>query len=126
MADEEIHLPPLTLLQQTSLVLAQLGELPYGAGAAELTCISEEGIADVSLLTSLSLLFWLLKNRKKLYSLIYNNVRKQMDIPDHLLEELDFAADCITSCDKVTCQHFKKKIAKIICDEPFIFRLKTT
>ncbi|XP_057373897.1 uncharacterized protein LOC130694805 isoform X2 [Daphnia carinata] len=70
LADEEIHLPPLTLLQQTSLVLAQLGELPYGAGAAELTCISEEGIAD-------------------------------MDIPDHLLEELDFAADCITSCDKV-------------------------
>lgn len=26
---------------------------------------------------------------------------KQMDIPDHLLEEFDFAADCITSCDKV-------------------------
>ena len=24
-----------------------------------------------------------------------------MDIPDHLLEDLDFAADCITSCDKV-------------------------
>ena len=65
-----MHLPPLTLLQQTSLVLAQLGELPCGAAAAELTCISEEGIAD-------------------------------MDIPDHLLEELDFAADCITSCDKV-------------------------
>ena len=70
MAEEEVHLPPLTLLQQTSLVLAQLGELPCGAAAAELTCISEEGIAD-------------------------------MDIPDHLLEELDFAADCITSCDKV-------------------------
>ncbi|XP_046638831.1 monocarboxylate transporter 2-like isoform X4 [Daphnia pulicaria] len=70
LAEEEINLPPLTLLQQTSLVLAQLGELPYGAAAAELTCISEEGIAD-------------------------------MDIPDHLLEELDFAADCITSCDKV-------------------------
>ena len=63
-------MPPLTLLQQTSLVLAQLGELPC-AGAAELTCISEEGIAD-------------------------------MDIPDHLLEEFDFAADCITSCDKVS------------------------
>lgn len=47
MAEEEINLPPLTLLQQTSLVLAQLGELPYGAAAAELTCISEEGIADV-------------------------------------------------------------------------------
>lgn len=47
MAEEEIHLPPLTLLQQTSLVLAQLGELPCGAAAAELTCISEEGIADV-------------------------------------------------------------------------------
>jgi len=70
LAEEEVHLPPLTLLQQTSLVLAQLGELPCGAAAAELTCISEEGIAD-------------------------------MDIPDHLLEELDFAADCITSCDKV-------------------------
>lgn len=47
LAEEEINLPPLTLLQQTSLVLAQLGELPYGAAAAELTCISEEGIADV-------------------------------------------------------------------------------
>ena len=69
LAEEEINLPPLTLLQQTSLVLAELGELPCAA-AAELTCISEEGIAD-------------------------------MDIPDHLLEELDFAADCITSCDKV-------------------------
>lgn len=70
LAEEENQIPPLTLLQQTSLVLAQLGELPC-AGAAELTCISEEGIAD-------------------------------MDIPDHLLEELDFAADCITSCDKVS------------------------
>lgn len=36
----------------------------------ELTCISEEGIAD-------------------------------MDLPDHLLEELDYLGDCITSCDKV-------------------------
>lgn len=36
----------------------------------ELTCISEEGIAD-------------------------------MDIPDHILEELEYLGDCITSCDKV-------------------------
>ena len=36
----------------------------------ELTCISEEGIAD-------------------------------MDLPDHILEELDYLGDCITSCDKV-------------------------
>lgn len=48
MAEEDIHLPPLTLLQQTSLVLAQLGDLPCDAAAAELTCISEEGIADVN------------------------------------------------------------------------------
>lgn len=36
----------------------------------ELTCISEEGIAD-------------------------------MDLPDNILDELDFPGDCITSCNKV-------------------------
>lgn len=37
---------------------------------AELTCISEEGLAD-------------------------------MDLPDNLLEDLDYIGDCITSCNKV-------------------------
>lgn len=37
---------------------------------AELTCISEEGIAD-------------------------------MDLPDNLLDDLDYIGDCITSCNKV-------------------------
>lgn len=37
----------------------------------ELTCISEEGIAD-------------------------------MDLPDNLLDDLDYIGDCITSCNKVT------------------------
>lgn len=36
----------------------------------ELTCISEEGIAD-------------------------------MDLPDNMLEDLDYIGDCITSCNKV-------------------------
>ncbi|XP_067212438.1 uncharacterized protein [Linepithema humile] len=40
------------------------------ADKPELTCISEEGIAD-------------------------------MDLPDNLLEELDYIGDCITSCNKV-------------------------
>ena len=39
-------------------------------GKGELTCISEEGIAD-------------------------------MNLPDHILEELEYIGDCITSCDKV-------------------------
>ncbi|XP_070167308.1 uncharacterized protein [Polyergus mexicanus] len=41
-----------------------------GANKPELTCISEEGIAD-------------------------------MDLPDNLLEDLDYIGDCITSCNKV-------------------------
>lgn len=44
--------------------------MPEPRNKPELTCISEEGIAD-------------------------------MDIPDHLLEELEYLGDCITSCDKV-------------------------
>lgn len=36
----------------------------------ELTCISEEGIAD-------------------------------MDLPDNILDDLDYIGDCITSCNKV-------------------------
>lgn len=39
-------------------------------GKPELTCISEEGIAD-------------------------------MDLPDNLLDDLDYIGDCITSCNKV-------------------------
>lgn len=41
-----------------------------GTEKPELTCISEEGIAD-------------------------------MDLPDNLLEDLDYMGDCITSCNKV-------------------------
>lgn len=41
-----------------------------GADKPELTCISEEGIAD-------------------------------MDLPDNLLDDLDYIGDCITSCNKV-------------------------
>ncbi|EFN74353.1 Monocarboxylate transporter 10 [Camponotus floridanus] len=41
-----------------------------GTNKPELTCISEEGIAD-------------------------------MDLPDNLLEDLDYIGDCITSCNKV-------------------------
>ncbi|KAE8742839.1 hypothetical protein FOCC_FOCC011577 [Frankliniella occidentalis] len=50
-----------------------LGLTPPGDAAAdkpELTCISEEGIAD-------------------------------MDLPDNLLDDLDYIGDCITSCNKV-------------------------
>lgn len=43
----------------------------------ELTCISEEGIAD-------------------------------MDLPDNLLDDLDYIGDCITSCNKV--RNFSSKI----------------
>lgn len=56
--------------------------IPTGAEAhsapemkAELTCISEEGLAD-------------------------------MDLPDNLLDDLDYIGDCITSCNKV----------KLFCD----------
>lgn len=41
-----------------------------GLDKPELTCISEEGIAD-------------------------------MDLPDNLLDDLDYVGDCITSCNKV-------------------------
>jgi len=51
------------LVPHTDLVLTP-GDKP------ELTCISEEGIAD-------------------------------MDIPDNLLDDLDYIGDCITSCNKV-------------------------
>ncbi|XP_043678676.1 monocarboxylate transporter 2-like isoform X3 [Vespula pensylvanica] len=60
-----------------ALVLgAELGPAPgdiidaLGAEKPELTCISEEGIAD-------------------------------MDLPDNLLDDLDYIGDCITSCNKV-------------------------
>ncbi|XP_073969876.1 monocarboxylate transporter 10 isoform X2 [Rhodnius prolixus] len=46
---------------------AQPGTVP---GKPELTCISEEGIAD-------------------------------MDLPDNILDDLDYIGDCITSCNKV-------------------------
>lgn len=60
------HTPALALLQQRSFAF----DLPEPRNKPELTCISEEGIAD-------------------------------MDLPDHLLEELEYLGDCITSCDKV-------------------------
>lgn len=41
-----------------------------GMDKPELTCISEEGIAD-------------------------------MDLPDNILDEFEYAGDCITSCNKV-------------------------
>ena len=48
-----------------------------GHDKPELTCISEEGIAD-------------------------------MDLPDNLLDDLDYVGDCITSCNKVIIIfHFK-------------------
>lgn len=49
-----------------------LGEVveTMAAEKPELTCISEEGIAD-------------------------------MDLPDNLLDDLDYIGDCITSCNKV-------------------------
>lgn len=60
------HTPSLALLQQRSFAF----DLQEPRNKPELTCISEEGIAD-------------------------------MDLPDHLLEELEYLGDCITSCDKV-------------------------
>lgn len=58
-----------------ALVLgAELGNNPpenvCSKDKAELTCISEEGIAD-------------------------------MDLPDNILDDLDYIGDCITSCNKV-------------------------
>ncbi|XP_050696604.1 monocarboxylate transporter 10-like isoform X2 [Eriocheir sinensis] len=60
------HGPNLAFLHQRSYNF----EVPEQRNKPELTCISEEGIAD-------------------------------MDLPDHLLEDLDYLGDCITSCDKV-------------------------
>ena len=51
------------------MAFSQAGQ-PDLRNKPELTCISEEGIAD-------------------------------MDLPDHILEELEYLGDCITSCDKV-------------------------
>ncbi|XP_076048483.1 monocarboxylate transporter 10-like isoform X2 [Oratosquilla oratoria] len=59
--------PQLSHLAQRSFTFTNLADLRI---KPELTCISEEGIAD-------------------------------MDIPDHILEELEYLGDCITSCDKV-------------------------
>ncbi|XP_065339096.1 monocarboxylate transporter 10-like isoform X1 [Cloeon dipterum] len=56
------------LLGQRSLTLANMGSTDLKK--PELTCISEEGIAD-------------------------------MDLPDNLLDDLDYIGDCITSCNKV-------------------------
>ena len=54
-------------------LLGGAGNLLLAAGdKPELTCISEEGIAD-------------------------------MDLPDNLLDDLDYIGDCITSCNKVRC-----------------------
>ncbi|RXG57937.1 Monocarboxylate transporter 10, partial [Armadillidium vulgare] len=64
--DRDIHNPKIGLLHQRSLGLVE----GMDGRNKELTCISEEGIAD-------------------------------MDIPDHILEELEYLGDCITSCDKV-------------------------
>jgi hypothetical protein len=55
---------PAELLGGAGNLLLATGDKP------ELTCISEEGIAD-------------------------------MDLPDNLLDDLDYIGDCITSCNKV-------------------------
>lgn len=55
------------LIPQTS---DKMVEPVLGLDKPELTCISEEGIAD-------------------------------MDLPDNLLDDFDYAGDCITSCNKV-------------------------
>ncbi|XP_064089838.1 uncharacterized protein LOC135203791 [Macrobrachium nipponense] len=60
------HAPSLAVLQQRSFTF----DPQEPRSKPELTCISEEGIAD-------------------------------MDLPDHLFEELEYLGDCITSCDKV-------------------------
>ncbi|KAF2364866.1 Major facilitator superfamily [Trinorchestia longiramus] len=64
------HTPSLASLIHHPRNINGLPETLDPRNKAELTCISEEGIAD-------------------------------MDLPDHLLEELDYLGDCITSCDKV-------------------------
>lgn len=63
------------LMLGTDLLMTQPGtdklvEPILGLDKPELTCISEEGIAD-------------------------------MDLPDNLLDDFDYAGDCITSCNKV-------------------------
>lgn len=58
----------------------------------ELTCISEEGIAD-------------------------------MDLPDNLLDDLDYIGDCITSCNKVRTPRIEISTSKMMCD---LIRSRTT
>lgn len=66
VADPAAGVPvPAELLGGAGNLLLATGDKP------ELTCISEEGIAD-------------------------------MDLPDNLLDDLDYIGDCITSCNKVT------------------------
>ncbi|PNF30630.1 hypothetical protein B7P43_G06121 [Cryptotermes secundus] len=59
---------PAELLGGAGNLLLATGDKP------ELTCISEEGIAD-------------------------------MDLPDNLLDDLDYIGDCITSCNKASALH---------------------
>lgn len=64
----ELFIPQATEKLMESSVAAAAAM--NGIEKPELTCISEEGIAD-------------------------------MDLPDNLLDELDYVGDCITSCNKV-------------------------
>lgn len=68
MIGSELFIPQATekLMESSAAAAAALN----GIEKPELTCISEEGIAD-------------------------------MDLPDNLLDELDYVGDCITSCNKV-------------------------
>jgi len=63
----------------------------------ELTCISEEGIAD-------------------------------MDLPDNLLDDLDYIGDCITSCNKVKKMQIiflnLLQIFTIICNLHFLIWMR--
>lgn len=69
LADPAAGVPrPVELLGGAGNLLLAAGDKP------ELTCISEEGIAD-------------------------------MDLPDNLLDDLDYIGDCITSCNKVMHMH---------------------
>lgn len=60
------------LILGTDLLIPKLSDdhIEECADKPELTCISEEGIAD-------------------------------MDLPDNLLDDLDYAGECISSCNKV-------------------------
>lgn len=71
MIGSELFIPQATekLLDPATAAAGSAGAM-NGLEKPELTCISEEGIAD-------------------------------MDIPDNLLDELDYVGDCITSCNKV-------------------------